>query len=44
MKSGIAYGSKNIFGVLSGAHSQEELIKAGATSVVNSVADISSLL
>ena len=44
MKSGVAYGSKNVFGVLSGAHTQEQLIKGGATSVVNSVADISSLL
>lgn len=43
MKSGVAYGSKNIYGVLSGAHTQEQLIKGGATSVVNSVADISSL-
>jgi len=43
MKSGVAYGSKNIFGVLSGAHRQEQLISGGATSVVNSVADISSL-
>ncbi len=44
MKSALAYGSKNIFGVLSGAHGEKMLIEAGATSVVNSVADISSLL
>ena len=44
MKSGVAYGSKYIFGVLSGAHSHGQLIAGGATSVVNSVADISSLL
>lgn len=44
MKSGVAFGSKNIIGVLSGAHTQEQLISAGATSIVNSVADISSLL
>ena len=44
MKSGVAYGSKYIFGVLSGAHSHEQLIAGGATSVVNSVADIPSLL
>jgi len=44
MKSGVAYGSKNIFGVLSGAHKKDQLIGSGATSVVNSVADISSLL
>lgn len=44
MQSAVAFGSKNIFGVLSGAHNKEQLINAGATSVVNSVADISSLL
>lgn len=44
MKSGVAFGSKNIIGVLSGAHAQEQLILSGATSIVNSVADISSLL
>ncbi|NBU57323.1 MAG: HAD family hydrolase [Actinobacteria bacterium] len=44
MKSGVAHGSKNIFGVLSGAHSYEQLIAGGATSVVNSVADISSFI
>jgi phosphonatase-like hydrolase len=44
MRSAVAYGSVNIYGVLSGAHSQEQLIRGGATSVVNSVADISSLL
>ena len=44
MNSAVAYGSINIFGVLSGAHSEEQLIRGGATSVVNSVADISSLL
>jgi len=44
MKSGVAYGAKNIFGVLSGAHKKDQLIESGATSVVNSVADISSLL
>lgn len=44
MKSAVAYGSKNIFGVLSGAHKKEQLVNAGATSIVNSVADISLLL
>lgn len=44
MKSGVAFGSQNIFGVLSGAHSKELLIGSGATFVVNSVADISSLI
>ena len=44
MKSAVAYGSKNIFGVLSGAHSKEILVDAGATSIVNSILDITSLL
>jgi phosphonatase-like hydrolase len=44
MKSAVAYGSKNIFGVLSGAHSKEILVDAGATSIVNSISDINSLL
>lgn len=44
MKSAVAYGSKNIFGVLSGAHSKEILVDAGATSIVNSILDIASLL
>lgn len=43
MKSGVAFGSRNIYGVLTGAHSEEQLIASGATSVVNSVADILSL-
>ena len=43
MKSAIAYGSTNIFGVLSGAHRRDQLTAAGATSVVNSVADILTL-
>jgi phosphonatase-like hydrolase len=43
MRAGVAFGSKNIVGVLSGAHSKEMLIEGGATSVVNSVADIASL-
>jgi phosphonatase-like hydrolase len=43
MKSGAEFGSQNIFGVLSGAHSKELLIAGGATSVVNSVADILTL-
>jgi phosphoglycolate phosphatase len=43
MKSALAFGSSNIFGVLSGAHSKDLLIAGGATSIVNSVADISTL-
>jgi len=44
MKSAVAFGSKNIFGVLSGAHNKEQLVNGGATSIVNSVSDISLLL
>jgi len=44
MKSAVAFGSKNIFGVLSGAHSKETLIDSGATSVVNSVVEILTLI
>ena len=43
MKSAVAFGSKHIFGVLSGAHKKQQLISSGATSVVNSVADILTL-
>jgi len=43
MKSGVAFNAANIVGVLTGAHSAEMLLKAGATSVVNSVADIVTL-
>ena len=42
MQSGVAFGATNIVGVLSGAHSRETLHDAGATSVINSVADLSS--
>lgn len=44
MKAGIAFGSANVIGVLSGAHGKDLLIEGGATSVVNSVADIFSLV
>lgn len=44
MKAGIAFGSNNVVGVLSGAHRENLLIEGGATSVVNSVADLISLL
>ena len=42
IQSGVAFGATNIVGVLSGAHSRETLHDAGATSVINSVADLSS--
>ena len=44
MQSGVAFGATNIVGVLSGAHDQETLHDAGATSVINSIADLSSLI
>ena len=44
MQAGIAYGASQVIGVLSGAHSQQTLHEAGATSVVNSVADLLSLI
>lgn len=44
MESGVNFGAVQIVGVLSGAHDLETLIAAGATSVINSVADLSSLI
>jgi phosphoglycolate phosphatase-like HAD superfamily hydrolase len=44
MQSGNAYGATHVIGVLSGAHNLETLHEAGATSVVNSVADLASLI
>jgi phosphoglycolate phosphatase len=44
MQSGNAYGAAHVIGVLSGAHNLETLHEAGATSVVNSVADLASLI
>jgi phosphonatase-like hydrolase len=39
MESGIAYGASQIIGVLTGTHDEVQLRKAGATSVIHSVAD-----
>lgn len=44
MQAGISYGAAQIIGVLSGAHNFQTLHEAGATSVVNSVADLASLI
>jgi phosphoglycolate phosphatase-like HAD superfamily hydrolase len=44
MQSGNAYGAAHVIGVLSGAHNLQTLHEAGATSVVNSVADLASLI
>ena len=44
MQAGNAYGAAHVIGVLSGAHNLQTLHEAGATSVVNSVADLASLI
>ena len=44
MKSGIAFGAGQVIGVLTGAHDEATLRDAGATTVVNSVADLKSLI
>jgi phosphonatase-like hydrolase len=44
MKAGVAFGAGQVIGVLSGAHDEVTLRDAGATTVVNSVADLKSLI
>lgn len=44
MEAGVNFGAVKIVGVLSGAHERETLVAAGATSVINSVADLISLI
>ena len=44
MKSGVAFGAGQVIGVLTGAHDEVTLYDAGATTVVNSVADLKSLI
>jgi len=44
MQAGVAFGAKLVIGVLTGAHNEQTLHEAGATSVVNSIVDISSLI
>jgi phosphonatase-like hydrolase len=44
MKSGVAFGAGQVIGVLTGAHDEVTLHDAGATTVVNSVADLKSLI
>lgn len=43
MQAAIAFGAGQVIGVLTGAHGEQVLRGAGATSVVNSVADLKSL-
>jgi phosphonatase-like hydrolase len=44
MQAAVAFGAGQVIGVLSGAHDQQTLHDAGATSVINSVADLKSLI
>jgi phosphoglycolate phosphatase len=44
VEAGLAFGAGVVIGVLSGAHNLDALLGAGATSVVNSVAELQSLL
>jgi len=44
MQAGIAFGAGHVVGVLSGAHDRETLHNAGATQIINSVANLPSLI
>jgi len=44
MQAAISFGAGQAIGVLSGAHDEHRLHDAGATSVINSVADLKSLI
>lgn len=44
MQAGVAFGALRCIGVLSGAHARDQLVKAGASDVVNSVAEVQNLL
>ena len=44
MRAGIAFGAGHVVGVLSGAHDRETLHNAGATQIINSVANLPSLI
>ncbi|MCF8555789.1 MAG: HAD-IA family hydrolase [Candidatus Planktophila sp.] len=44
MQAAVAFGAGQAIGVLTGAHDEHTLHDAGATSVVNSVADLKSLI
>lgn len=41
MEAGVAFGAGQVIGVRTGAHRDAKLIASGATSIVNSVADLS---
>ena len=40
----VAFGAGQVIGVLTGAHDEHTLHDAGATSVINSVADLKTLI
>jgi len=40
MEAGVAFGAGQVIGVKSGAHREAKLIAAGATRIINSVADL----
>jgi len=44
MQAGVAFGAGQVVGVLTGVHDEVTLHDAGATSVVNSVADLKALI
>jgi len=44
MQAGIAFRAGHVVGVLSGAHDRETLHNAGATQIINSVANLPSLI
>jgi len=44
MQAAVAFGAGQVIGVLTGAHDEYTLHDAGATSVINSVADLKSLI
>jgi len=44
MQAAVSFGASQAIGVLTGAHDQQTLHDAGATSVINSVADLKSLI
>jgi len=44
MQAAVSFGASQVIGVLTGAHDVHTLHDAGATSVINSVADLKSLI
>jgi phosphonatase-like hydrolase len=44
MQAAVSFGAGQVIGVLTGAHDEHRLHDAGATSVINSVADLKTLI